>query len=242
MIKNLAIIPARGGSKGIIGKNIKPICGKPLIAHTINFIKQTPAFDKIIVSTDDSHIKRVSLEYGAEVIDRPKALATDTALAMDSIRHAVQELESSGETIEYIYILEATSPLRRKSDIVQCMEILRNGDESGEYDSIATLMPSHISPGRMFQINNNTISPYIEGSVAWMPRQSQPKAYQCDGILYGFSNAVLQKEKDSKSAFLGKTYPYITPYECLDIDTLFEFVIIEKLLEMGYPEKPLSSL
>ena len=110
MIKNLAIIPARGGSKGIIGKNIKPICGKPLIAHTIDFIKQIPAFDKIIVSTDDSDIKRVSLGYGAEVIDRPKALATDTALAMDSIRHAVQELESSGEEIEYVYILEATSP------------------------------------------------------------------------------------------------------------------------------------
>ena len=209
-----------------------------LIAHTIDFIKQIPAFDKIIVSTDDSNIKRVSLEYGAEVIDRPKALATDTALAINSIRHAVQELESSGEEIEYVYILEATSPLRRKSDIVQCMEILR----SGKYDSIATLMPSHISPGRMFQVNNNTISPYIEGSVAWMPRQSQPKAYQCDGILYGFSNAILQKEKDSQSAFLGKTYPYITPYECLNIDTLFEFIIIEKLLEMGYPEKPLSSL
>lgn len=236
MIKNLAIIPARGGSKGIVGKNIKPICGKPLIAHTIDFIKQIPDFDKIIVSTDDPDIKRVSLEYGAEVIDRPKELATDTALAMDSIRHAVQELESSGEQIEYIYILEATSPLRRKSDIVQCMEILRSSD----YDSIATLMPSSISPGRMFQINDNTISPYIEGSVAWMPRQSQPKAYQCDGILYGFSNAILQKQKDSKSAFLGKTYPYITPYECLDIDTIFEFIVIEKLLEMGYPEKELK--
>ncbi len=236
MIKNLAIIPARGGSKGIVGKNIKPICGKPLIAHTIDFIKQIPDFDKIIVSTDDPDIKRVSLEYGAEVIDRPKELATDTALAMDSIRHAVQELESSGEQIEYIYILEATSPLRRKSDIMQCMEILRSSD----YDSIATLMPSSISPGRMFQINDNTISPYIEGSVAWMPRQSQPKAYQCDGILYGFSNAILQKQKDSKSAFLGKTYPYITPYECLDIDTIFEFIVIEKLLEMGYPEKELK--
>lgn len=236
MIKNLAIIPARGGSKGIVGKNIKPICGKPLIAHTIDFIKQIPDFDKIIVSTDDPDIKRVSLEYGAEVIDRPKELATDTALAMDSIRHAVQELESSGEQIEYIYILEATSPLRRKSDIMQCMEILRSSD----YDSIATLMPSSISPGRMFQINDNTISPYIEGSMAWMPRQSQPKAYQCDGILYGFSNAILQKQKDSKSAFLGKTYPYITPYECLDIDTIFEFIVIEKLLEMGYPEKELK--
>lgn len=236
MIKNLAIIPARGGSKGIVGKNIKPICGKPLIAHTIDFIKQIPDFDKIIVSTDDPDIKRVSLEYGAEVIDRPKELATDTALAMDSIRHAVQELESSGEQIEYIYILEATSPLRRKSDIMRCMEILRSSD----YDSIATLMPSSISPGRMFQINDNTISPYIEGSVAWMPRQSQPKAYQCDGILYGFSNAILQKQKDSKSAFLGKTYPYITPYECLDIDTIFEFIVIEKLLEMGYPEKELK--
>lgn len=236
MIKNLAIIPARGGSKGIVGKNIKPICGKPLIAHTIDFIKQIPDFDKIIVSTDDPDIKRVSLEYGAEVIDRPKELATDTALAMDSIRHAVQELESSGEQIEYIYILEATSPLRRKSDIMQCMEILRSSD----YDSIATLMPSSISPGRMFQINDNTISPYIEGSVAWMPRQSQPKAYQCDGILYGFSNAILQKQKDNKSAFLGKTYPYITPYECLDIDTIFEFIVIEKLLEMGYPEKELK--
>lgn len=235
MIKNLAIIPARGGSKGIVGKNIKPICGKPLIAHTIDFIKQIPDFDKIIVSTDDPDIKRVSLEYGAEVIDRPKELATDTALAMDSIRHAVQELESSGKQIEYIYMLEATSPLRRKSDIMQCMEILRSGD----YDSIATLIPSSISPGRMFQINDNTISPYIEGSVGWMPRQSQPKAYQCDGILYGFSNAILQKQKDNKSAFLGKTYPYITPYECLDIDTIFEFIVIEKLLEMGYPEKGL---
>lgn len=235
MIKNLAIIPARGGSKGILGKNIKPMCGKPLIAHTIEFIKQIPDFDKIIVSTDDSEIKHVSLEYGAEVIDRPKELATDTALAMDAIRHVVESLEANGEQIEYIYILEATSPLRRKSDITQCMKILR----SGVYDSIATLVPSSISPGRMFQIHGDIINPYIEGSVAWMPRQSQPKAYQCDGILYGFSNMILQKEKNTRSAFLGKTYPYITPYECLDIDTMFEFVVVEKLLEMGYPERSL---
>lgn len=235
-IQNLAIIPARGGSKGIIGKNIKPLCGKPLIAHTIEFIRSIPAFDKIIVSTDDSKIKRVSLEWGAEVIDRPAHLATDTALAMDAIRHVVDTLQANGDEIEHIYILEATSPLRRRADIIKCMDILK----SRQYDSIATLMKSGISPGRMFRIENDTISPYIEGSLAWMPRQSQPQAYQCDGILYGFSNAILQQEAHSQSAFLGKTYPYITPYECLDIDTLFEFVIIEALMARGYPESELE--
>ncbi len=236
MIHNLAIIPARGGSKGIKEKNIKPLCGKPLIAHTIEFIKTIPAFDKIVISTDDTNIKRVSLEYGAEVIDRPAELATDTALAMDSIRHVVQSLQNNNEEIEHIFILEATSPLRRQIDIQNCINILK----SGEYDSIATLVASSISPGRLFTIHNNITSPYIEGSVAWQPRQKQPKAYQCDGILYGFSNAILQKEVDSKSAFLGKTYPYITPYECFDIDTLFEFRLIERLLELGYPQKALK--
>lgn len=236
MIENLAIIPARGGSKGIKNKNIKPMCNKPLIAHTIDFIKSIPAFDKIIVSTDNADIKRVSLEYGAEVIDRPAELATDTALAMDAIRHVVQVLEDLGEEIEHIYILEATSPLRRKSDIQKCIEILK----SGEYDSIATLVASNISPGRLFEIKQNIITPLIEGSEAHKPRQSQPKAYQCDGILYGFSNAILQKEPFAKGAFLGKTYPYITPYECLDIDTLFEFVLIEHLLSLGYPERGLE--
>lgn len=91
-----------------------------------------------------------------------------------------------------------------------------------------------------FEFKQNIITPLIEGSEAHKPRQSQPKAYQCDGILYGFSNAILQKEPFAKGAFLGKTYPYITPYECLDIDTLFEFVLIEHLLSLGYPERGLE--
>lgn len=236
MIRNLAIIPARGGSKGIINKNIKPFCGKPLLAHTIEFIKQIPAFDRIVVSTQDSQIKTVSLEYGAEVIDRPKELATDTALAMDAIRNAVQVLQERGEEIINIFIFEVTSPLRRIQDILECVRIL----ESGVCDSIATLTQSSISPGRMFKIENNIITPYIEGSIAFMPRQAQPKAYQCDGILYGFTNKILQQEKDSKSAFLGRTYPYIIPYENTDIDTLFEFRLLEYLVSLGYPNKELQ--
>lgn len=234
-VENLAIIPARGGSKGIKGKNIRQIAGKPLIAHTIEFIKSIPAFDKLIVTTDDKDIKEVSLSYGADVINRPAELSTDTALAMDAIRHAVQVLQDSGDKIKRIYILEATAPLRRTQDILECMHIL----ESGEYDSIATLTPTSISPGRMFKVENNTILPYIEGSVAFMPRQSQPKAYQCDGLLYGFTNAILQQDSTNKSAFLGKTYPYITQYENMDIDNLFEFILIEHLLNLGYPQQTL---
>ncbi|GAG81989.1 unnamed protein product [marine sediment metagenome] len=134
MYKNktiIALIPARGGSKGLPRKNIKELDGKPLIAHTIEVAKQSRIFDRIIVSTDDKEIAEVAKEYGAEVpFIRPAELATDTADAMDVLIHALKWFKNKGQNFDYVMKLQPTSPLRTEQDIKNSMDLIiqKDGD------------------------------------------------------------------------------------------------------------------
>jgi len=115
---NVAIIPARGGSKGIVRKNIIPLCGKPLIAWTISQARGSRLVDAVFVSTDDEEIADVSRRYGAEVVDRPSELASDTSSSEDVLVHAIADIENSGQiAIERVVFLQATSPVRENDDI-----------------------------------------------------------------------------------------------------------------------------
>ncbi len=119
MMQNIiAIIPARGGSKRLPCKNIRDLCGKPLIAWTIEQAKNSKFIDKVVVSTDDEEIAAISREYGVDVpFLRPKELATDESPSIDLIKHALDFFKKKGETYDIIILLEPTSPLRKKNDI-----------------------------------------------------------------------------------------------------------------------------
>jgi len=137
--KVLALIPARGGSKGLPGKNIRPMCGKPLIAWTIEKSKASKYVDMTLVTTDCRVILDVARQYGANVpFMRPVELATDRSSTYDAIRHALEYLrEEEGETFDYIVLLEPTSPLREDDDIDRMLE--RLSAKSGEFDSIVSI-------------------------------------------------------------------------------------------------------
>ena len=142
MISNktiLALIPARGGSKGLPSKNTKVICGKPLIVWSIDKAKRSKYLDMILVTTDDNEIAKISRAAGAYVpFLRPAELATDSSSTYDAIRHAINYLsESEGQKFDYIILLEPTSPLREDDDIDRMLEhmILH----SDNFDSIVSV-------------------------------------------------------------------------------------------------------
>ena len=192
----LAVIPARGGSKGIPGKNIRAFAGKPLIVHSIEASLQCPLINKTVVSTDDDEIAEVAQAHAAQVIRRPDELATDTALVIDAIKHAVRTVEEErGADVDIVLLLEPTSPLRRAEDIEKCIRILL----ADRADSVATYTPSNISPNRLWRVSGDVVEPFIEGAIPWLPRQKQPKAYELTGQIYGLSRKILFERDDSIS-------------------------------------------
>lgn len=126
--KNIAIIPARGGSKRIPKKNIKDFLGKPIIAYSIEMALNTKLFSKVIVSTDDQEIQGVAIKYGAEVpFIRPKEIADDFTGTHEVIGHAVKWLEDNGETMDYVCCIYPTAPLIQKDDLIKGFEIIKTG-------------------------------------------------------------------------------------------------------------------
>ncbi|HAM70151.1 MAG TPA: acylneuraminate cytidylyltransferase, partial [Verrucomicrobiales bacterium] len=123
---SLAIIPARGGSKGIPGKNIRPVAGKPLVAWSIEHARQAPSISRVVVSTDDDAIAEVSRAHGAEVIRRPAAISGDTASSESALVHALEHLkETEAYDPELVVFLQATSPMRRAGEVQAAIDTLR---------------------------------------------------------------------------------------------------------------------
>ncbi len=224
----LAIIPARGGSKGIPGKNIRNFAGKPLIAHSIETALKCSLVTHTVVSTDDDAIAEVSKAHGAQVIRRPDELATDTSLVIDAIRYTIRKVEEEGVNVDIVILLEPTSPYRKIESVEHCIQVLLNN----EADSAATFAPSNISPNRLWRISGELVEPFIKGAVPWLPRQKQPKAYELTGQIYALSKKILFDNEDSIATLLGRVFPVITAAEeALDIDTELDFVVAEKVME-----------
>lgn len=178
----IAIIPARGGSKSVPGKNIRPILGKPLIAWTVDLARRIDIIDRVIVSTDCTDIARVACKCGAEVYGRSAELATDTALVIDTIRNLSRRLDREGERAIYGLLLEPTAPLRQETDVLSCVQQLH----FQELDSVATFKPADLNPHRAWRIDEGKPRAFIDGSVPWLPRQQLPEAFQLSGDVYAF--------------------------------------------------------
>lgn len=136
----VAIIPARGGSKGIPRKNLQPVLGVPLLAHTIRHALAAELVDRVVVSTDDAEIAGVSRHEGAEVIYRPADISGDTAPSEAALLHVLETLAERGEEAPVIVVLlQPTSPIRRPADVDGAIRMLRDGS----YDSVFSTSPAH---------------------------------------------------------------------------------------------------
>jgi CMP-N,N'-diacetyllegionaminic acid synthase len=220
--KILALTPARGGSKGLPKKNIRSLCGKPLIAHAIDIAKQSRYIDEAIISTDCEEIAQVASKYGTKVDARPPKFATDTALVADTIRDLIDRLD---EQFDYMVLLEATSPLRTVELVDNCIEKI----VSQKADSLATFSHAEPPPTRLWTIENNLASPFLKDADPWQPRQQQQDAYFLNGLVYVFHIPTWMKS-NSKSIYFGKSTAVVTNQLSVDIDTLDDFELAEYLM------------
>lgn len=224
----VALIPARGGSKSIPLKNIKPLAGKPLIAYTIILAKKMQEIDRVIVSTDDQRIAEVARKYGAEVSIRPATLAEDDSLPIDVIRYHIKKLKEEKDPAEYMLYLEPTCPLRTEQDIAQSLILLTHPKR--KYHSVATFSEAELNPHRAWKIVNNSPIPFIPEANPWLPRQKQPKALQLNGAVYAFQ--MDQIHDLSPHLLPEERGAVIIPRENgIDIDDELDFVIAEKIME-----------
>jgi N-acylneuraminate cytidylyltransferase len=224
--KVIAVIPARGGSKSIPGKNIRPLGGKPLIVWSIEVARQVSEIDRVIVSSDDPTISAISREHGAEVYARPSHLATDEALVIDALKDLIQTLQSEQGLPGWLVLLEPTCPLRSAADIRDCLRLLSQGG----FDSVATFKEAELNPHRAWRIVEGVPQVFIPGAVPWLPRQKLPKAYQLNGAVYVFRANLLAHE--TKSLLLGRSAAVVMPRDrSHDIDDSLDFTIVETLLK-----------
>ena len=218
MKKIIAFIPARGGSRGIPNKNIKEFAGKPLILHSIEYALESKLVHKVIVSTDDSKISKISKNAGVSVIKRPSELCTDTATTESAIEHY---LHSSKVKPDIIILLQATSPLRPKGSLD---EALRHFQKGG-YDSLLSICSTH----RFFWRVKDDNTTYAEYDYLNRPRRQDMKLENVrfieNGSLYIFSHAHFEKTGNR----LGGKIGFVEwPEDCnIEIDTITNFKILE---------------
>ncbi|MFW0778151.1 MAG: cytidylyltransferase domain-containing protein [Rickettsiales bacterium] len=224
-----AFIFARGGSKGILHKNIVPVAGKPLIAHSIVSALASKSIAKVVVSTDDKQIADVAKEYGAEVLKRPAELASDTSPEVLSWRHAIDNSQSEEQPF---ISLPATSPLRAPQDIDAAIERYNKGD----CDIVFGISPAHRNPYlNMVTINeNDLIEIAISGSSA-VRRQDVPDMYDITTCVYVARPDYVQTCNKLIDGRVG--YVMIPPERALDIDTPFDLHMAELLLTTPYTAK-----
>jgi len=227
--KVLCTICARGGSKGVKNKNIKPINGKPLIAYTIEQAKKSNLFEHIVISTDSDDIAAIAKEYGAEVFFKRSAeMASDTAGKLDVIRDAFQRSEKYyNEQYDYLIDLDATAPLRSVEDITQSFEQFLKNDN----DNLITAMPSRRSPYfNLVEIDKKgkvNLSKTLNDSVE--RRQDVPKSYDMNASIYIWKRDVIL---NSNTLFLEKTGLYVMPEErSIDIDTEIDYKFVEFIMK-----------
>lgn len=223
----LAIIPARGGSKGLPGKNILPLNGKPLITYTIEAARNASSVNRIIVSTDDDTIAAVARDSGAEVpFLRPAALSDDTASGVATCLHA---LEHANDVLDYhpelVVYLQPTSPMRSADDIDAAVKLLR---DSGA-DSVVSVKAVTEYPQWMKKMDGEQrISPLFEELEITTARQSLEKSYLLNGAIYLSTAEALLKHQNFYGA---DTRGYLMPEErSIDIDTMNDFLMTQALI------------
>lgn len=232
----LGLIPARGGSKGVPGKNIKLLADEPLIAYTIRESKKSIYISRLIVSTDDERIAGIAGSYGAEVpFMRPAELALDQATDLPVFQHCLEWLQQNeGYCPKIVVHLRPTAPLRKVAHIDRGVELLLNSPEA---DSVRSVCLAPKNPLKMWKIENSCLTPFIPESISGikepynLPRQELPVAYIQNGAVDVIrTETILEKKSMTGDIIL----PLIMEEsESMNIDTEMDFLVAELLIKKG---------
>lgn len=228
----IGIIPARAGSKGLPGKNWRPLCGKPLIAWTIEKALKSRYLDVIVVSTDGEKLAALSRTHGADVpFLRPAELAGDRSSSYDLIRHALDHYRTnSAREFAYTMLLEPTSPLREDDDIDRIIEALHAN--ANEFDSIVSLGRIGEHPSIVKRFAGREIAPFFSGLAQGGRRQDNEPAYFPFGIGYLAKTERLLAEN---TYYLPRCMGYeIKRYQNYEIDDLYDFVCVESVMKLEW--------
>lgn len=231
--KSLYIIPARGGSKGIPGKNIKLLDGKPLICYSIDVARALAPDSHIILSTDDDRIADVARDYGLPVsYRRPAELATDTAGSREVMLDAMDWADSRGTDYERVVLLQPTSPLRTVADVVECQRIY-----TPDIDMVVTVTPARCNPYyNCFETDPDTGLLHIsKGDGTLTRRQDAPEAWEYNGAVYVINPQSLRR---LPMGLFPRRVPVVMPAErSLDLDTAVDWAVMEMMMKSDFAEQ-----
>jgi CMP-N-acetylneuraminic acid synthetase len=224
----IAIIPARSGSKGLPGKNIKKLCGKPLIGWSIEAGLASKFIDLVVVSTDSEDIANIAQEFGAFVpFIRPSELATDHATSFSVVKNVLDFFQSEAKrNFVYTILLEPTSPIREKTDIDCMLEKLEAVNR--EFDAIISLGQIHEHPSIMKKIIGQRFDRFSEALPITARRQDNEPAYFPYGVAYISKTKTLF---ETETFFpLRTTFHLIQRHQCYEIDDIYDFISVEAIL------------
>lgn len=226
----VGLITARGGSKGLPGKNIRYVAGKPLIAWTIEAARRAQGLSRVLLSTDDSEIARVGAEWGAEVpFLRPAEFAQDTSSHISVVNHALDWLNAHGGEPELLCLLQPTSPLRLASDIDAAIQLA--ADRAADAVIGVARMEHHPYLARQLQ-PDGTLVELVRTDIKYLRRQDLPPAYIINGAIYINRTTSLRKEQ---TLFPPGALGYVMPPErSVDVDTALDLVVVEHLLQQRH--------
>jgi CMP-N-acetylneuraminic acid synthetase len=226
----LAIIPARGGSKGLPKKNIRLMCGKPLISWTIEQANASRYLDTIFVSTDSEEIATIARQYGAVIpFMRPAELARDDSPTADAVVHAIHRFSQEGRQFDYIVLLEPTSPLRKPADIDNAIELIIDTPDADCLVSVGEVHMEHPLIVKRIQ-GNGFLTPYMPDTRQIHQRQQADQAYFPYGVVYISKVPAFLK---NRTFYSERTVPYlIDRWQNYEIDDEIDFLIIEQLANL----------
>jgi CMP-N-acetylneuraminic acid synthetase len=222
----LAVVPARGGSKGVPRKNLRLVAGRPLLAYTADAVRASSRVTRAIVSTDDDEIARAARELGLEVpFMRPAELAADDTPMQPVLQHAVRAMAAAGFVADVVVLLQPTSPLRRGAHIDAAVDLL----ESTGADSVVSvvLVPHQFNPVSVMTLDGDRLVPFLPGPQV-LRRQDKPRVFARNGpAVAAIRCAVLERGSlygDDPRALL------MTPEESLDVDSPADLEYLELVL------------
>jgi CMP-N-acetylneuraminic acid synthetase len=220
MPERVAIIPARGGSKGVPGKNKRVVGGRPLIAWSLSAAREAQSIDRIIVTTDDPDIAAIARAEGAEVVDRPDAHAGDASPVIDAVLHALETIGLPQPAA--VALLQPTSPIRTGADIDAALALF---ERTGvPVCSVCRAEDAH--PARMYRVEDGHLRALVP-ELAALRRQDLPPVYHRNGALYVFGPRQLERREIIADDMLA----YEMPGECaINIDTELDLMLLEAFL------------
>jgi CMP-N-acetylneuraminic acid synthetase len=230
MHKVLGLVPARAGSKGVPGKNVRPLYGRPLLAYTADAAKASGVIERLVLSTDSIEIADVGRALGLDVpFLRPAELAGDESPMLAVIEHTVSMLDASGWAADIVVLLQPTSPLRRPEHIRRAVEMLGEHDA----DSVVTVveLPRHLSPDYVMRFEDGWLVNFLPSGSRITRRQDARPAYIRDGTVYAFWRRTLAEHR---SIYGPRCRPLVIPAEeSLSIDTPDDWREAERRLGMA---------